>query len=58
MAIDTFMVYVGVYADVEVAKADYEVIQDLHTEAGLIDTYDAAVIHRREDGKVKIVRKH
>ena len=58
MAIDTFMVFVGVYADVEAAEADYELIKDLHTEAGLIDAYDAAVIHRRDDGKVKIVRKH
>ena len=58
MAIDTFMVYVGVYADVDAAEADYELIKDLHTEAGLIDAYDAAVIHRRDDGKVKIVRKH
>jgi len=58
MAIDTFMVYVGVYADVEDAKGDYELIKDLHTKAGLIDAYDAAVIQRREDGKVKIVSKH
>ncbi len=58
MAIDTFMVYVGVYADVEGAKGDYELIKDLHTKAGLIDAYDAAVIERREDGKVKIVSKH
>src|SRR4051812_20357975 len=58
MAIDTFMVYVGVYGDVEPAEADYELIKDLHTKAGLIDAYDAAIIQRREDGKVKITRKH
>src|SRR6187401_2446854 len=58
MAIDTFMVFVGVYADVDLAEADYEVIKDLHTEAGLIDAYDAAVIARRDDGKVKITKKH
>src|SRR3954463_7249365 len=58
MAIDTFMVYVGVYGDVEPAEADYELIKDLHTEANLIDAYDAAIIERREDGKVKIVKKH
>ena len=58
MALDTFIVLVGVYADVEDAKADYELIKDLHTEAGLMDAYDAAVIHRRDDNKVKIVRKH
>src|SRR3954452_13834735 len=58
MAFDTFMVYVGVYADVDSAEADYDLIKDLHREAGLIDAYDAAVIQRREDNKVKIVRKH
>jgi len=58
MAIDTFMVFVGVYADVDAAKADYELIKDLHTKAALIDAYDAAVIERRADGKVKIVKKH
>ena len=58
MAIDTFIVYVGVYADVEAAKADYELVHDLHTKAGLIDAYDAAVLQRRDDGKVKIVKKH
>jgi len=58
MAIDTLMAYVGVYGDVEDAKADYRLVHDLHVDAGLIDAYDAAVIERREDGKVKIVKKH
>jgi uncharacterized membrane protein len=58
MAVDTFMVYVGVYPDVADADADYELVKDLHTEVGLIDAYDAAVIERRDDGKVRITRKH
>jgi uncharacterized membrane protein len=58
VAIDTLMVFVGVYDSVEDAQADYRVVHDLHTEAGLIDGYDAAVIERRDDGKVKIVKKH
>jgi uncharacterized membrane protein len=58
MAIDTLIVYAGVYDSVGSAEADYELVKDLHTEAGLIDGYDAAVIERREDGKVKIVKKH
>src|SRR6187399_966961 len=58
MAIDTFIVFVGVYGSQDAAEADYEVIKDLHTEAGLIDAYDAAVIARRDDGKVKITKKH
>jgi uncharacterized membrane protein len=58
VAFDTFLVYVGVYSDVADAEADYEFVKDLHTEANLIDAYDAAVIERRPDGKVKIVKKH
>ena len=58
MAVDTFMAYVGVYPDAAAADADYDLVKDLHTEAGLIDAYDAAVIERRADGKVKITRKH
>src|SRR6478752_3265216 len=58
MAIDTFFAFLGVYDDVEDAKADYDAVKVLHTEAGLIDAYDAAVIEHREDGKVKIVKKH
>jgi uncharacterized membrane protein len=58
MAVDTFVAYVGVYPSVAEADADYQLVKDLHTEAGLIDAYDAAVIERRDDGKVRIARKH
>ena len=40
------------------AEADYQLVKDLHTEAGLIDAYDAAVVERRDDVKVRISRKH
>ena len=49
MAFDTFIVFVGVYSDVDAADADYDLVKDLHTKAVLIDAYDAAVIQRRED---------
>src|SRR4051794_24312119 len=58
MPIDTLMVYVGIYGSVADAEADYQLVKDLHTDAGLIDAYDAAVIERREGGKTKIVKKH
>ncbi len=58
MAMDTFMVYVGVYSTVDGAQADYQAVHDLHTQDGLIDAYDAAVIERKDNGKVKIVKKH
>ena len=55
---DMFLAYAGVYEDTEDALADYDAVKELHTEAGLIDAYDAAVIERRDDGKVKILKKH
>ena len=58
MAVDTFIAYVGVYDDVSDADADYALVKDLHTKENLIDSYDAAVIERRADGKVKITKKH
>jgi uncharacterized membrane protein len=58
MAFDTFFAYAGTYSDVEGALADYDAVHKLHTEIGLIDAYDAAVIERKSDGKVKIVKKH
>ena len=58
MAIDTLIAIVGVYDSVDDAEADYQLVHDLHSEAGLIDAWDAAVLERREDGKVKIVKKH
>src|ERR1041385_2783952 len=58
MPVDTFIAYVGVYDNVSDADSDYEMIKDLHSKAGLIDAYDAAVVDRRADGKVKITKKH
>jgi uncharacterized membrane protein len=58
MAIDTFVAYVGVYASADDAEADYQAVKDLHQELGLMDAYDAAVVARREDGKVRITKKH
>ena len=58
MAVDTFIAFVGVYDTVGDAEADYQMVKDLHPKAGLIDSYDAAVIERRADGKVKIIKKH
>ena len=56
MAVDTFIAFVGVYDTAGDAEADYQLVKDLHTKAGLIDAYDAAVIERRADGKVKIIK--
>jgi uncharacterized membrane protein len=58
MAVDTFIAYVGVYPSVADAEADYQLVKDLHTKAGMLDAYDAAVIEKRENGKVRITKKH
>src|SRR3712207_9350237 len=48
--------YAGEYENVEDAKADLEVLKELHREH-LVGTYDAAVITKNEEGKVEIVDK-
>lgn len=58
MTFDTFTAFAGVYPDLGSAEADYDLVKELHRKEGLMDAYDAAVIHRRDDGKVKITRKH
>src|SRR5215218_1192486 len=58
MAVEEFVAYVGVYGSVEGAEADYELVKDLHTKAGMMDAYDAAVIEKRGNGKVHITKKH
>jgi len=58
MAVDTFITYVAVYDKVEDAEADYQRVKELASDANLIDAYDAAVIQRKADGKVKITKKH
>ncbi len=58
MAVDTFLAYIGVYNSAADADADYQAVKELHTKAHLIDAYDAAVVERRDDGKVKITKKH
>jgi uncharacterized membrane protein len=47
-----------VYDNVADADADYAAVKELHTKENLIDAYDAAVVERRADGKVKITKKH
>jgi uncharacterized membrane protein len=58
MALDTFVVLAASYKNEDAAIADYDAVKDLYTESGLIDTYDAAVLTRHDDGKVEIVKKH
>ena len=54
---DTFILFGAVYDSQEVAEMDYEAVKSLY-DWQLIDTFDAAIVAKREDGKVKIVKKH
>ncbi len=55
MADNPLFIFAGAYAAEGDALADYETLKDLHA-AGLVGTYDAAVVTKR-DGKVH-VHKH
>jgi uncharacterized membrane protein len=48
--------YAGEYESVDDAKADLGVLKELHGER-VVGTFDAAVITKNEEGKVKIVDK-
>jgi len=56
MSLDTYVVLANQYETEAAAKADFEAVRKLYTDLGIIDTYDAAVITRGADGKVKIVK--
>lgn len=58
MALDTFVLVAAQYDELDDAIADYEAVRYVYEELDIIDTYDAAVISRGSDGKVKIEKKH
>jgi len=55
---DTFMLFGAVYTDQSAAEGDYDAVKALYYGTDLIDTFDAAVVTKRDDGKVKILSKH
>ena len=55
---DTLYVVAAAYDDVDQAVADYEAIKALYREVKASHDFDAAVIKKDEDGKVRIVKKH
>ena len=56
MSDNPVFIYAGEYDSVEDAKADLEALKELHSEH-VVGTYDAAVVTKDENGKVKIVDK-
>ena len=45
--------YAAIYGDILDAELDYDAVFDLHA-AGLIGTFDSAVIRKADDGKVRV----
>ena len=56
MSDNPVFLYVGEYDSVDDAKADLEALKEMHREH-VVGTYDAAVVTKNEEGKVKIVDK-
>ena len=46
------------YDNLDDAEADYKAVKDLYYDLGLMDTFDAAVLYKKDNGKVKIKEKH
>jgi uncharacterized membrane protein len=57
MALDTYIMLANQYDSEGDALADYEAVRKLYTDLGIIDTYDAAMLTRKADGKVAIVKR-
>ncbi len=55
---DTYMFYAGVYPSVDAAEEDYQAVKNLYYNVGMMDTFDAAVVGKKANGKVKIYKKH
>ncbi len=50
---DRVFIYIGTYASEVDARADYDVVKDLHA-LGAVGTYDAAVVTKDDKGKVHV----
>ena len=55
---DLVMVLAASYDSVSDAEVDYEAIKALYYDRAASHDFDAAVIERDADGKVKVVKKH
>jgi len=55
---DTFILFGAVYDNTDAAEMDYEAVKSLYYDWHLIDNFDAAIVTKRDDGKVKILKKH
>jgi uncharacterized membrane protein len=56
MSDEPVFVYVAAYDEQDDARADYEVLKELHA-AGVVGTYDAALITKDDEGKVHVHKR-
>ena len=50
---DAVFIYIGTYPNEAVARADYDIVKDLHA-VGAVGTYDASVVAKDDGGKVHV----
>ncbi len=55
---DTLIVLGASYDSVSDAEVDYEAVKALYANAGVGHEFDAAILERGDDGKVKVADKH
>jgi uncharacterized membrane protein len=55
---DTLIVLAASYDDLQAAEADYQAVKSLYHEVETSHHFDAVVIARDDDGKVRVVKKH
>ncbi len=55
---DTMVVLGASYDSLDAAEGDYQAVKDLYYAAGVGHLFDAAVVQKSEDGKIKVVDKH
>ena len=55
---DTLLVLGASYDSVADAEIDYQAVKDLYAVAGIGHDFDAAVLERGDDGKMKVLDKH
>ena len=55
---DTLVVLGASYDSVSDAEVDYEAVKALYDNAGVGHDFDAAIVQRGENGKVKVAKKH
>ncbi|MFI6299252.1 DUF1269 domain-containing protein [Nonomuraea sp. NPDC050790] len=58
MPVSQLTITAATYQDESDALADYEAAKELYAEWNIAESYDAAVITKDEDGRVRIVRRH